>query len=135
MYEDVVKKDLIKTSLEKAAQLKLDRDAAPKSDTRSPLPPRQKGYVLSKKLLGPLLGGEVASRDVIPVEKWGSLGACTCSLTLTLSTRFCLQQLLDTVAGNGMYYDKAFEVAEKGGCMLRVPEQTKVDCLYDLHYR
>ena len=133
MYEDVVKKDLIKTSLEKAAQLKLDRDAAPKSDARSPLPPRHKGYVLSKKLLGPLLGGEVASRDVIPVEKWGSLGACTCPLTL--SDRFCLQQLLDTLAGNGMYYDKAFAVAEKGGCVLRVPEQTKVDCLYDLQYR
>ena len=88
MYEDVVKKDLIKTSLEKAAQLKLDRDAAPKSDARSPLPPRHKGYVLSKKLLGPLLGGEVASRDVIPVEKWGSLGATAiafaCSNCLTL---------------------------------------------------
>ncbi len=42
-HDDVVKKDLIKTSLEKAAQLKLDRDSAPKSETRSPVPLPPKG--------------------------------------------------------------------------------------------
>ena len=73
-----MKKDLIKTSMEKAAQLKLDRDSAPKCDARSPLSPPPKGYVLSKKLLGPLLGGEVCSRDTIPVERWQSLGAAAC---------------------------------------------------------
>ena len=98
-HDDVVKKDLIKTSLEKAAQLQLDRDSAPKSETRSPVPLPPKGYptpcpppralprahwhfrrryVLSKKLLGPLLGGEVCSRDTIPVERWQSLGAAAC---------------------------------------------------------
>jgi hypothetical protein len=44
-HDDVVKKDLIKTSLEKAAQLKLDRDSAPKSETRSPVPLPPKGYL------------------------------------------------------------------------------------------
>jgi hypothetical protein len=34
--------------------------------------------VLSKKLLGPLLGGEVCSRDTIPVERWQSLGVAAC---------------------------------------------------------
>lgn len=108
-HDDVVKKDLIKTSLEKAAQLKLDRDSAPQSDARSP-PPPPKGYVLSTKLLGPLLGGEVASRDTIPVERWQNLG-------------------------KGMYYDKAFEQAQRSsGSVMALPEHTKVDCLYDLHY-
>ena len=36
-----------------------------------------------------------------------------------------------------MYYDKAFEEMQKsgGGGVIRIAEPTKVDCLYDLHYK
>ena len=43
----------------------------------------------------------------------------------------------DRCAGKGMYYDKAFEAMQKmgGARVAAVAEPTKVDCLYDLHYK
>jgi hypothetical protein len=41
-----------------------------------------------------------------------------------------------SAAGKGMYYDKAFEQAQRSsGSVMALPEHTKVDCLYDLHYK
>jgi hypothetical protein len=35
-----------------------------------------------------------------------------------------------------MYYDKAFEQMQKSGSRaMALPQPTKVDCLYDLHYK
>jgi hypothetical protein len=36
-----------------------------------------------------------------------------------------------------MYYDKAFEQAQKmeSGGVLKIPEPTNIDCLYDIHYK
>jgi hypothetical protein len=88
-----------------------------------------RSYVLSKKLLGPLLGGEVASRDTIPVERWQNLGETSRCPLAAGSRDFC--------AGKGMYYDKAFEQMQKmgGGNVVAIPEPTKVDCLNNLHFK
>ena len=72
-------------------------------------------YVLSTKLLGPLLGGEVASRDTIPVEKWQNLGAVAACRALARAI-VAAATGFDTcgcAAGKGMYYDKAFEQMQK----------------------
>ncbi len=35
-----------------------------------------------------------------------------------------------------MYYDKAFEQMQKAGDrVMALPQQSNVDCLYDLHYK
>ena len=55
-------------------------------------------------------------------------------MVVMIVTVMVVKMMID--AGQGMYYDKAFEQTQKtGGCVVKVPEPTKVDCLYDLHFK
>ena len=55
-------------------------------------------------------------------------------MVVMIVTVMVVKMMID--AGQGMYYDKAFEQTQKtGGCVVKVPEPTKVVCLYDLHFK